>query len=100
MIAYDKRTGFIDAIIPNLNYAFHYPEEFKKNLATLELKEYPIDIFNYRVVDGKLVRMSDIEIEEKRMYGRFLTEEERFEKQMIDKLRPTLEEIRKAENSY
>ncbi len=99
MIVYDKRTGFIDAVVPNLDYAYHYPKEFKDNLATLELEEYPKDIFNYRVVNGVLVRMSDIEIEEKRIYGRILTEEERFEKQMLDKLKPTLEEIRKAENT-
>lgn len=95
MIVYNKKNGFIDAMVPNLDYAYHYPKEFKDNLATLELEEYPKDIFNYRVVNGVLVRMSDIEIREKRLYGRILTEDER----LLNKLKPSIDEIKKAEQT-
>ena len=95
MIVYDKRTGIIDAVVPNLSYAYHYPEEIKENLVGLELEEYPEDIFNYKVVEGKLVRLLDEEIREKRLYGRILTEEER----QLQKLKPSPEEVRKAEQT-
>lgn len=95
MIVYNKKNGFIDAMVPNLDYAYHYPKELKDNLATLELEEYPKDIFNYRVVNGVLVRMSDIEIREKRLYGRILTEDER----LLNKLKPSIDEIKKAEQT-
>lgn len=95
MIVYDKRTGLIDAIAPNLDYAHHYPRDYKDNLEGLELEEYPKDIFNYRVENGKLTKLTKQEIEEKRKYGRILSDEER----LLNKLKPSFSEVQKAENT-
>ena len=96
IIAYDQRNGKIDGIVNDLSYADNYPQDFKDNLRALELSEYPENIFKHRVIDGQLVEMSDIELKEWRELGRILSEDERYEKEMIEKLTPTVEELQKA----
>lgn len=99
MIFYDKRNGMIDAEVPDIDYAYHYPQDLKDNLVGLELDDYPDDIFKYRIVDGVLTKMLDIEISELKSYGRILNDDERLENEILDKLKPSYEEINKAEDT-
>lgn len=58
------------------------------------------DVNNYRLVNDKLVRMTDEEIREKSLYGKILTDAERLEKEeerKIEMLKPSRAEIEKAE---
>lgn len=99
MIIYNKKTGDIIADVPkeqNLQlFVSNYSEEIQNNVASLEISNVPYDLENYRIIDGKLTRLSNKEIEEKRLYGKILSEEER----LLEKLKPSLEEIRKAEQT-
>jgi len=98
---YNKATGKILAIIPDNQkierYYYHYSEDFKNNLATLECENTPRNIVEYRVEveNGKLVKMTELEMQEMQKYRRILTEEER----VLELLKPSEEEIRKAENT-
>ena len=99
MIVYDKNTGDIIANIPDsqdfILYFRHYPEEFKENLASLHIAYPPRDLKNYKVVNEQLLRRTQEEIEEIRLYSRTLTEEER----QLNKLKPSQDEVKKAENT-
>ena len=97
MIVYNKNTGEIIAKIPNdqdinVTYA-NYSDEFRQSLGTLEIEVS--DISRYKVENGELVKYSDDEIMELKMYGKVLTEEERLN--II--LQPTPDEINKAETT-
>jgi len=62
---------------------------------SLLLEKIPYDWMSYKIINKKLVRMTKREMLEIRQYGRFLTEEER----QLNKLKPSIEEIRKAEQT-
>lgn len=99
MIVYNLITGDIVAEIPDdqdyLVFFYHYPDEFKANLAGLHIANPPRDLENYKIIDEQLLRRTQQEIDEIRLYKRVLTEEER----LLNKLKPSLEEIRKAEQT-
>lgn len=97
-IVYEKDTGIIRGHMPKGqtidNYFYHFPEKFKLNLECLLWKKQ-VDIYRQKVSNGKIVPMSLQEMEEFKKYNRFLTEEER----QLEKLKPTQEEVKKAENT-
>ena len=96
MLIYNTVTGLCVAKVPKTQKIERLGlREHEGNLASLKLKFYPIDWKNYKVIDGELVRLSKQEIKDLSLYGRILTEEER----QLQKLKPSLEEIRKAEQT-
>lgn len=99
IIAYDIRTGFIDAFVPNMGYAFHYPKDLKDNLRSLILDEIPDNLFEHRVINGELIKMSKLEINELREFGEILSEETRVENTLLDKLKPPPHEIHMAKQT-
>ena len=70
-------------------------EDEKSYTSGVYLESIPIDYYNYKIINGELVRLSKQEIEELRLYGRILTEEER----QLQKLKPSPEEVKKAEQT-
>lgn len=92
MLIYKSDDGRIIANIPD-GQPFSYLSE--KNLVGLEVGNIPEDWYNYKVIDNKLARMSELEIGEIRDYGRFLTNEER----LLESMKPSHEEINKAEET-
>lgn len=98
-IVYLKATGEIEAVLEDWQnkevYFTHYPEEFKNSLDEIQLEELPDDLENYMVKNKELVKLSDEEIAETRQFGKILTEEER----LLNKLKPSYEEIKKAEQT-
>lgn len=100
MIIYNKYNGDIYQILPKGQdkeiFFHHYSEEFKESMSEIDL-ELPLDFNtkNYKIVDNKLVKRSNIEIEEIETYRKILTEEER----ILEKLKPSVEEVRKAEQT-
>ena len=96
---YDKTTGKIVVELSqdqNIDIFFeHYPAEFRKNLAKLQVDEMYTELENYKIIDEKLTRRTDAEIQEIQMYGRILTKEER----LLNKLKPSPDEVKKAENT-
>lgn len=99
MIIYYKTNGKIISVIPNdqniTTYYYHYPEHFKNNLESISPEVVPQDLENCRVVNGELVKMSDLEIKEIQQYGKTLTVEER----LLNQSRPSSREIQKAETT-
>lgn len=99
MIIYNKYTGDIYADIPNdqsiESFFYHYPEDFKKNLDYVIYDELKEDIRFYKVENNQVVKRPKIDIDDILRYGRILTEEER----VLELLKPSEEEIRKAENT-
>lgn len=99
MIVYDKFTGLI---INRLSkdqeveiFYKDYPDDFNNKLGTLTL-DSPLDnIKNYKVENGKLIKISSEETLEIMKYNRTLTEDER----QLQKLKPSHEEVRKAEQT-
>lgn len=98
-VIYRKNTGIIEcAISENQDYKVYFenfPDEFINNLDVIKTKNIPIKLGEYKVNNGKLVKMTDNEIQEINTYGRILTEEER----QLQKLKPSPEEIKKAEQT-
>lgn len=98
-VVYFKDTGLVDRLIgidQEIDvYFYHFPLKYKENLDYIIVENPPRDIENYKVIDGELVRLSKQEIKELRLYGRILTEEER----QLQKLKPSPEEVKKAENT-
>lgn len=96
MLIYKTSNGRIIANIPD-GQPFHYLGD--EDLVTLKIKNIPQDWYNYKVVNNKLVKMSEREIDEIFKYGRILSKQERFENEMLNKLIPSHEEIKKAEQT-
>lgn len=98
-VVYDERTGNIISAIGDdqdpLRYYRDLSEEFKGNLACISVKTVPNPLRNYYVKDEKLMKYTEQEIREKQLYGRILTKEER----QLEKLKPSHEEVKKAENT-
>lgn len=98
-IVYNKNNGNIVAVLPieqnHLTYFHHFSDEFKDNLSSIITEISASDINDFKVVNGKLVKMSKQEISEIKQYGRILTEEER----LLNKLKPSPEEVKKAEQT-
>ncbi len=99
VLIFNKFNGNIVAQIPNnqnyLTFLHHYPEDFKKNLDYIIYDELKEDIRFYKVENNLVVKRPKIDIDDILRYGRILTEEER----LLELLKPSEEEIRKAENT-
>lgn len=76
-------------------YFYHYDEEFKSNLNSLVVDDIPNDLHNYKIINDVLIRLTEQEIREMQSYNKILTEEER----QLNKLKPSYEEIKKAEQT-
>ena len=98
-IVYNKNDGMIMSVLEDWQnisvYYHHYPEEFKDNLDSITIDEVPQNLVEYKVVDKKLTLISKEELQDMQIYGRILTEEER----QLEKLKPSQEEIQKAEQT-
>lgn len=98
-IIYEIDTGRILSSVADLQTIegiyFHYPQSFKDNLDFIETEEHILDLRSYRVADNILVKIPDDEILDIQMYGRVLSEEERF----LLLLKPSYEETQKAEHT-
>ena len=101
MLIYHKDNGIIISLIESKNKIDfklrfrHHSEEFISKLRFLILNEYPSNIEDFLIKNGKLIPLTKEEKYEKRVFGRLLTEEER----QLNKLKPTQEEIQKAKNT-
>lgn len=92
MIVYEVETGITLADVPcNVDYSRYSDKE----LDVIEIENIPSNWRKCKVVNNELVKMKQFEILELRTYGRFLTEDER----QLQKLKPSSEEIKKAENT-
>ena len=97
---YDKEIGEIIAVVPrHMDYRLIFIEcedNFVNSLDEiliddiLDYKELPS---KYYVKDEMLIEYTEQEIEERRLYGKVLTEEER----LLNKLKPSPEEVAEAE---
>lgn len=98
-VIYERDTGrIVAATSSNQDYKIYFEEwgqDFIDSLASLTIDKVPNRIADYYVKNGELVKYSEQEIEEKRQYGRILTDEER----QLNKLKPSYEEVKKAENT-
>ena len=96
---YNIETGRIINVVPNIqtmeSYYFHYKEDFLKNIEEKIIDDVPDDWRNYKIINNELVKMTDLEIQEIREYGKILTDEER----QLQKLKPSQEEVKKAEQT-
>lgn len=97
-LIYDKTNGQIIAAIPNEqsleSFAYGYDEEIKEKLSSIFCNE-KIKLENYKVIDEQVVHRTQQEIQELQQHGKILTEEER----QLNKLKPSPEEVKKAENT-
>ena len=63
MIIYRKDTGQIIAKVADdqkLDTLYtHYPKEFKQNLGELRCENIPLDLQNYKVENGRLIRKEE-----------------------------------------
>lgn len=98
-LVYNKENGMIVADMPDdqtiEGFFYHFPKEFKKKLAVIHHNYEFISPIDYKILDGKIVELSPIEKAEMLTHGRILTKEER----ILNKLKPTIEEIQKAEQT-
>lgn len=96
LIVYNNKTGDIKSVIPDDQKPRNYKNIAPEDISTLKLKDCIVDNMKYyKIINGELVRRSEQEIEEIKIYRRVLTEEERLN--II--LKPTQQEIQKAEST-
>ena len=96
LLIYRTNDGIVLAKIPE-GQPYEYLHE--EDVSTLVLEDYPINVFNYKVVGGSLVKLTNTEIDEIREYSRILDEDERLINSGLDKLKPSSGEIKKAETT-
>lgn len=96
MIIYDTETGFPIYLIPDdIN-----PEDFlhlKSNKDKLSWIKNKVgeNWSKFKIINNEFVKIQDYEFNDLYQYGKILSEEER----MLEKLKPSAEEIRKAEQT-
>lgn len=99
MILYRKDDNSIFGQIPddqNIETFLHYlPEDFISNIGVVHDYLNPKELYNYKVIDGNLVKMSNLEISEISEFGKVLTEEER----LLNALKPSYEDVKNAEQT-
>lgn len=99
MIIYNGLTGEIIANVPDEQdidlFVKYYPKDVRNNVEGLKVVNPPKDLENYKIINKQLSRKTEQEISEIKQYGRVLTDEER----QLNKLKPSLDEIRKAEQT-
>ncbi len=103
MLVYNLETGKIIAEIPDDNNPYfvlkNHNDVKNNNIGTL-VTEKPIrKISQYMIKDGELIKLTAEKSEEMKKYKRLLTEEEREEKRLLNQLKPSSEEVKKAENT-
>ena len=78
---YEKETGnYYDSVSGNDSFdsfTTHYNEDLKSKLSSIYVDEMPLNVNEYKVVAGSLVKKTEEELEETRKEGKILTEEER-----------------------
>lgn len=98
---YDKNTGNIVGKYSDnvdIDGCLHYaPKGYKQNMNYIQLD---LDIYNlkhYKVdlTNSQLIKRSQQEIDEIQQYGKLLTDSDR----LLNKLKPSHEEIQKAQNT-
>ena len=98
-VIYNKNTGIIlNAVSDEINYKdyyIHFGEDFISELDSVKIENIPMPLTNYYIENGEIKKYTEQEIKEIEIYGRILTKEER----QLEKLKPSLEEVRKAENT-
>ena len=96
MIIYSTKTGFPIYLIPDdINpEVFLYHKANKDELSWIKNK-IGDDWYKFKIVNGEFIKIQELELEEMRLYGKILTVEER----QLNKLKPTQEEIKKAEQT-
>jgi len=96
-LIYNKLTGEAVGLIgkdQNVQGFFRNYDD-KEHFAELECDDIPRDFSNYKILENKLVKKSEQEIEELQRYHRILSDEER----LLNQLKPPAEEIQKAQNT-
>ena len=94
MLIYERSSGMIVADIPKgqpYEYLYDVP------LGHLELDEYPSNIFDYRILNDELIPLSDVEIRERLIYGKLLTDDERDYNNFKSEISPSKKELEQAE---
>lgn len=98
-VLFRKDSGRVLAVLDeNQNfedYCCMMSDDTKAMLDSIYFKNMPKDYESYRVLDDSVEKLEDVEIEELNSYGRILTNEER----LLNKLSPSQEEVKKAENT-
>lgn len=94
MIIYDTETGFPIYLIPDdINPEdFLYLKNNKDKLSWIENKVGE-DWSKFKIINNEFVKIQDYEFNDLYQYGKILTDEER----LLEQLKPTQEEVRKAE---
>lgn len=101
MLIYSKATDMIIAKTSRDQSLETYLKNFDEGAIDnfdgiyMNRSEVPQDYKNYKVINGQVERLKDLEISEIQMFGRVLTSDQR----IMDKLRPSYEEVQKAENT-
>lgn len=97
MYIYDKKYGnIIGKTLGSQHldgYYHHLPELLQFHSSTYSNKNIE-NYRSYKVIEGNIVKMSVLEIEELRLFGRVLSPDER----LIESLKPSIQEIQKAES--
>ena len=97
---FDENGYLFFAVLKTDNVSKEDYELIYPKYTVLEI-ESGIDILEYKVIDGELVKIPDNELQEMRAYGHVLSDKERQsieEEQQLAKLRPAREEVARAEN--
>lgn len=98
LIEYEKKTGMVLGYADgtqNLEGLYYHIPEILKTRDSIYSNKLPKNWREWKVRNGKLVKMTREEVSELKLYGKILTEEER----QLEKLKPTQEEIKKAERT-
>ena len=96
MLVYIISSGRIIAKIPKGQpYDYLYEDE---KLGTYE-NDDNIDLERYLIIEGELIELNNLEVLEIQEYNRILLDTERVEKELLDKLKPSISEVRKAEQT-
>lgn len=103
IIIYEKHTGRVVYVVPTSQdislFLSDHNDDCKKSLAWKQMDishiHSPNVYANYKVVNGDLIEMSNREKLEIAQFRRILTEDER----LINRLNPTQDEIKKAEQT-
>lgn len=98
MIVFNKNTGLVIAKTHPQNLDILYKDyslEFRQSIDNICMNSSPKNIFDYKVYNRELVEIPKEELQEIKVYGKILTEEER----LLRRLEPSHEEVTKAKNT-
>ena len=96
-LIYNTLNGEIMGVLSKNQNAQMFFSDYKNKNYFVELKcdNIPCNFSDYKVIKNTLVKRSEQELEELRRYHRVLTDSER----LLNKLKPSHEEIQKAQNT-